>query len=240
MNFPLFSNKSDKLTILCLGAHCDDIEIGCGGTLRQLLRYYPEARVHWEVFSQGSPQRAQEARASAAAYLADTPHEVMIGEFRDGYLPFDGERVKDRFEELKKLINFDLIFTHARADLHQDHRLLASLTWNTWRNHLILEYEIPKWDGDLGQPNFFVPVPADDARQKVEMLLRHYPSQRQRQWFHAEVFFSLMRLRGLECNAAYAEAFYARKIKLNLFEERADAANDQAAVHAAGPPSPIF
>jgi LmbE family N-acetylglucosaminyl deacetylase len=204
------------LQLLCLGAHADDIEIGCGGTLLRLLAEHPDAVVRWIVFS-GSERRAAEARHSAAEFLAAIQdRRVEVLSFRDGYFPFDGAAIKDCFEALKQEFAPSLILTHWRGDAHQDHRLIAELTHNTFRDHLVLEYEIPKYDGDLGTPNLFVPLTEAQLRRKSEALLRHFPSQHGRAWFTAETFAALARLRGIECNApdGLAEAFYARKLVL--------------------------
>jgi LmbE family N-acetylglucosaminyl deacetylase len=205
----------DAPQILCLGAHSDDIEIGCGGTIIQLAQQYPKVAFHWVVFS-AAGVRGEEARRSAKLFAGSKLKDPILKTFRDGFLPFDGSAVKDVFEELKRTVSPDLIFTHNRKDAHQDHRLLAELTWNTFRNHLILEYEIPKYDGDLGQPSVFVPLDREICRQKVGHLMEVFGSQRSKQWFDEETFFSLMRLRGMECNSAssYAEAFYCRKLVL--------------------------
>jgi LmbE family N-acetylglucosaminyl deacetylase len=201
--------------ILCLGAHSDDIEIGCGGAILQLAQQYPKAVFHWVVFSVAGV-RAQEAQRSAVLFAGSSLQGPLLKTFRDGFMPFDGASVKDVFEELKATVSPDLIFTHSRKDAHQDHRLLAELTWNTFRNHLILEYEIPKYDGDLGQPSVFVPLDRELCRRKVSNLMEVFASQRGKHWFDEETFLSLMRLRGMECNSAsgYAEAFYCRKLVL--------------------------
>ena len=201
--------------ILCLGAHSDDIEIGCGGTLLRLLQEYPGARVQWVVFACTGP-RSAEAQASANAFLQGAAEsKIVVKDFRDGFLPYTGVQVKEFFETLKPF-DPDLIFTHYRHDLHQDHRLLCELTWNTFRNHLVLEYEIPKYDGDLGQPNLFVELDEPICRRKSEYLLQHFRTQRDRHWFTDETFRSLLRIRGIECRAdtSYAEAFYCRKLVL--------------------------
>ena len=202
--------------ILCLGAHCDDIEIGCGGTVLRLLERHPAVHVDWVVFT-STPARAVEARTSAAGFLqgAHSPN-VVIRDFRDGYLPWSGTAVKDCFEELKRGPAPDLILTHHRGDFHQDHRLVAELTWNTWRDHLILEYEIPKYDGDLGRPNAFVPLTEAIVRRKVELILGSFASQAGKAWFTADTFRALLRLRGIEANApdGLAEAFFAPKLRL--------------------------
>ena len=202
--------------ILCLGAHCDDIEIGCGGMLRQLLGDPARpVEVQWVVLS-STDERSREARASADRFLAGARSaDVRVETFRDGYFPYCGGDLKDYFEALKAdAFEPDLILTHYGNDRHQDHRLVSELTWNTFRNHLVLEYEIPKYDGDLGQPNFYLPLSEKERRDKIEFLLDEFPSQRTHPWFDAEMFNGLMRVRGMECNAAsgYAEAFYARKL----------------------------
>lgn len=202
--------------ILCLGAHSDDIEIGCGGTLLRLLATYPQLEVTWVVFS-SSPEREREARDSAAMFLAKAPkREVIIKSFRDGFFPFEGSQIKQLFEDLKQRLDPDLVFTHNKKDAHQDHRTLAELTWNTFRNHTVLEYEIPKYDGDLGQPNFFVPLEEQFFQDKVRFLMKAFQSQQSKRWFEEDTFLALMRLRGMECNAesGYAEAFYSRKLVL--------------------------
>jgi LmbE family N-acetylglucosaminyl deacetylase len=202
------------LRILCLGAHADDIEIGCGGLILDLLAVRRRVDVEWIVFS-STPEREREAHRSAALFLRGAARQrVAVHRFRDGFLPYEGGDVKEAFEELKRLANPDVILTHYRDDRHQDHRLISDLTWNTFRNHLILEYEIPKFDGDLGAPNCFVPLKRSICLRKVKYLTRAFGTQRDKHWFTPETFLSLMRLRGMECRAAggYAEAFYARKV----------------------------
>jgi LmbE family N-acetylglucosaminyl deacetylase len=202
--------------ILCLGAHCDDIEIGCGGTVLKLLQARGDVRVDWVVFT-SDDERAPEARAGAAAILAGAGQSnVVFREFRQRYLPFVGDAVKEFFDELGASIRPDLIFTHYREDLHQDHRLLAELTYNTWRDRLILEYEIPKWDGDLGRPNVYVQLEPEQVERKVETIWEAFCSQHDKHWFTKETFLALMRLRGVECKApsGYAEAFHCRKLVL--------------------------
>ena len=208
-------NAAAPLRILCLGAHSDDIEIGCGGTLLQFLASEANIEVTWVVFS-SSKQRAREARRSAKLYLENARRQwVTLHAFRDGFFPFDGANIKKRFEALKR-VSPDLIFTHNRKDAHQDHRMLAELTWNTFRNHLILEYEVPKYDGDLGQPNLFVPLARQFCERKVRYLMDAFVTQRSKRWFQKETFLGLMRLRGMECVApsGYAEAFYCRKMTI--------------------------
>jgi LmbE family N-acetylglucosaminyl deacetylase len=202
--------------VLCIGAHCDDIEIGCGGTVLRLLETNPALEVHWVVLCSNELRR-KEAREGARRFLgAGAEKRVQLQGFRDGFLPYQGGEVKDFFEGLKGQLRPDLILTHFRSDLHQDHRLVSDLTWNTFRDHLILEFEIPKYDGDLGAPNFFVPLSEALVARKVEHVLGAFPSQHGRRWFSADTFRALMRLRGVECNAPddYAEAFYARKLVL--------------------------
>jgi len=203
--------------VLLLGAHADDIEIGCGASILALARARPDLDVTWVVLG-ATGERAREAQASAAAFLTGVNAEVAVHEFRDGFLPYVGGEVKDVFEELKARASPDLIFTHTRTDLHQDHRLVCELTWNTWRDHLILEYEIPKFDGDLGSPNVFVPVSAELAAEKIRLLHESFPSQREKHWFDDELFRALMRIRGMEAASpsGLAEAFTSRKLSLAL------------------------
>lgn len=202
--------------VLCLGAHSDDIEIGCGGTILRLLKMYPNAEVWWVVFSAAGSRR-REAQNSADAFLRGaSKSKVVLKGFRESYLQFRGEEVKDFFESIKRRFSPDVVFTHYRHDLHQDHRVISEFTWNTFRNHLVLEYEIPKYDGDLGIPNTFVPLDSGTCQTKVKNLLAHFHTQREKHWFSEDLFLSLLRLRGMECNAAsrYAEAFYSRKLVL--------------------------
>lgn len=203
------------LNILCLGAHSDDIEIGCGGTILRLAHEYPHCVFHWVVFS-ALGVRAAEAKRGAGLFAgAAALKGPLLKSFQDGFMPFVGAEVKAAFEELKA-VSPDLIFTHNRRDAHQDHRLLAELTWNTFRDHLILEYEIPKFDGDLGQPSVFVPLEPEFYEKKVRYILEAFQSQHCKRWFRQDTFLGLMRLRGMECNASsgYAEAFYCRKLVL--------------------------
>jgi LmbE family N-acetylglucosaminyl deacetylase len=211
----LWQDRGAPIKLLCLGSHSDDIEIGCGGSVLRLLSGNQQLDVTWVVFS-SSKEREQETRNSSERFLHQAHRkELIIKDFRDGFFPFDGAKIKDVFESLKR-VSPDLIFTHNRKDAHQDHRLLAELTWNTFRNHLILEYEIPKYDGDLGQPNFFVPLDQAIYEKKVSYLMEVFETQRGKRWFEKETFLALMRLRGMECNApsGYAEAFYSRKLVL--------------------------
>jgi LmbE family N-acetylglucosaminyl deacetylase len=200
--------------ILCLGAHSDDIEIGCGGTILRLLDENPATEVDWIVLGT-SGHRRTEAIESANRFLANARRkEILVKEFRDGYFPHIGTEIKDFFEELKRRFVPNLILTHYRGDLHQDHRLVSELTWNTFRNHLILEYEIVKYDGDLGAPNFFVHLTESVARKKIQTIMDCFKSQKDRSWFTEDMFSSILRLRGVECNAPgrYAEAYYCRKV----------------------------
>lgn len=213
LNLPF--DAASPLKILCLGAHSDDIEIGCGGAILRFARQYPNCVFHWVVFS-ALGVRAAEAQRGATLFAGENALQaLLLKEFQDGFMPFVGGEVKAVFEQLKS-ISPDLIFTHNRKDAHQDHRLISELTWNTFRNHLILEYEIPKYDGDLGQPSLFLPVAYEVCEQKVRYLMDAFESQRSKSWFQPETFFALMRLRGMECNApsGYAEAFYCRKLLL--------------------------
>lgn len=202
--------------VLAIGCHADDIEIGCGGTILTLLRANHELELDWVVLS-AAGERGDEARASAGAFLESAAAaRVEVHEFRDGFFPYSGGEVKELFEDLKGRVDPQLVLTHTRADLHQDHRHACELTWNTFRNHLILEYEIPKVDGDLGVPNLFVPLTAEIAEMKVALLARHFPSQSGKHWFDRELFLGLMRLRGMEAIAPerLAEAFTCRKLVL--------------------------
>jgi LmbE family N-acetylglucosaminyl deacetylase len=210
------AERGERLSVLCLGAHSDDIEIGAGATLLSWLDQGIRLDVHWCVLS-GAGEREGEARASAADFLAPAAsRQIEVMAFRDGFFPEQGEQIKLWFEGLKGRVKPDVILTHRGDDAHQDHRQVARLAWNTFRDHLILEYEIPKWDGDTARPNLYMPVSAAAIRSKVELLMRHFGSQRSKQWFDAEVFLGLARLRGMECRAQerYAEAFVARKLSL--------------------------
>ena len=197
--------------VLAIGCHADDVEIGCGATLLALTRAHPRVSVTWVVLA-AAGARGEEAKASARDFLADAgSSDVRVHEFRDGFLPYVGGEVKDVFEGLKT-VEPDLVLTHARDDLHQDHRLACELTWNTFRDHLILEYEIPKYDGDLGAPNVFVPIDESLADEKLRLLREHYGSQSGKHWFDEELFRGLLRLRGMESATRYAEAFTCRKL----------------------------
>jgi LmbE family N-acetylglucosaminyl deacetylase len=211
-----FAGSGERLSVLCLGAHSDDIEIGAGATLLSMQERGIRLNVHWCVLS-GGEQRGSEARASASDFLSAAESATIdILAFRDGFFPEQGNEIKTWFMALKERVDPDLIFTHRRGDAHQDHRHVCRLTWNTFRDHCILEYEIPKWDGDMGQPNLYAPISARAMRRKVDLLNSHFGSQRSKQWFDAETFLGLARLRGMECRAPerYAEAFVARKLAL--------------------------
>jgi LmbE family N-acetylglucosaminyl deacetylase len=211
------SEPGKQLSVLCLGAHSDDIEIGAGATLLQWQASGARLDVHWCVLSASGP-RESEARGSAADFLhgAERAH-IEVHHFRDGFFPAQASDIKAWFETLKGRCKPDVILTHRGDDAHQDHREVSRLTWNTFRDHLILEYEIPKWDGDLGRPNVYVSVAAAAMTRKVELLLRHFGTQRSKHWFDEETFRGLARLRAVECRAPdrYAEAFYARKVLLS-------------------------
>lgn len=199
--------------VLCLGAHADDIEIGAGGTILRLLRDYPTTVVHWVVFG-AVGAREQEARRSAACFLEARARAVVIHGFTDGFFPYEGQAIKQAFEQLKCEVQPDLILTHSALDAHQDHRLVNELTWNTFRRHAILEFEIPKYDGDLGRPNCYVPVSEEICRRKIEYLKAAFTSQKDKHWFTEDTFWAMLRLRGVECGEQYAEAFLARKLLL--------------------------
>jgi LmbE family N-acetylglucosaminyl deacetylase len=205
--------RAHPLKILCLGAHSDDIEIGCGGLILSLIKSGRPIDVTWAVFS-ASGNRAREARKGAAAFLEGARRRrLIIKQFKDGHFPYQGAAIKAVFESLKPSAP-DLVLVHYRDDRHQDHRTLSDLTWNTFRDHLILEYEIPKFDGDLGTPNVFVPLDSETCQTKVRHLQATFGTQRDKHWFSSETFMALMRLRGMECRAeaGYAEAFYGRKV----------------------------
>lgn len=200
------------LNLLFVGAHCDDIEIGCGGTILRLIEEYPIDRIRWVVFC-SNPVREAEAKNCAEVFLEGVESkEIIIRDFKDGFLSQQYSDVKNFFEYLKEENNPDIIFTHYQHDLHQDHRLLSDLTWNTFRNHLILEYEIPKYDGDLGNPPFFVALDEDKISSKVKNLIECYISQRTKHWFDKDTFLSILRLRGMQSASKYAEAFHCRKL----------------------------
>jgi LmbE family N-acetylglucosaminyl deacetylase len=201
--------------MLCLGAHCGDIEIGAGGTMLRLVEAYPHLEVRWVVFGGEDPVSVNEERRSAGHLLAGvTKSEVTTCGFRDGFLPFQGEQVKEAFEEVKSTFAPDIILTHHDDDRDHDHRLVSQLTWNTWRDHVIFEYEITEHNSGLGRPNLFVPLPEELCRNKMTRLFEAFPSQAERRWFNEDVLWALLRLRGVECNAPsrLAEAFFVRRI----------------------------
>jgi LmbE family N-acetylglucosaminyl deacetylase len=217
-NLTVRDARGAGLRVLCLGAHSDDIEIGCGGMVLRLIRAFGKIDIDWCVFS-ARGRRAEEARRSAALFLNGAHQSrVRISRFKDGFFPYQGAEIKKVFEQLKRGPSPDLVLTHYRDDRHQDHRVLSDLTWNTFRDHWILEYEIPKFDGDLGSPNCFVTLDKETCLQKVDYLRRAFGTQRDKHWFTEETFTGLMRLRGMECRApgGYAEAFYSRKAVLQL------------------------
>lgn len=206
--------ENQKPKILCLGAHPDDIEVGCGGTVLRLIEEVPEAQFYWAVFS-GDEKRSKEASKSARIFLEKVKSKkIDVQDFRDSYFPFVGAKIKDYFEKLGKEFSPDIVFTHYRSDAHQDHRLISSLTWNTFRDHFILEYEVPKYDGDLGAPNLYLYLTESQVERKISFLCDIFQTQKKKQWFDQETFKSILRIRGVECNSPskYAEAFYCRKI----------------------------
>jgi LmbE family N-acetylglucosaminyl deacetylase len=203
-------------SVLCLGAHADDIEIGCAGTILQLLEHNPELKVHWVVLSAPGDRKA-EAEQSAQTILAGASDtDIRVADFEETVFPYAGTHIKRYVAELGTQVSPDLVLTHWRRDLHQDHRMVGELTWNTFRDHLILEYEIPKWDGDMGRPNTYVPLDRSLCERKIEHLLKAFPSQADKDWFSSEVFWALLRLRGMEARSqsGYAEAFFCRKLVL--------------------------
>jgi LmbE family N-acetylglucosaminyl deacetylase len=215
----------ERPTVLALGAHSDDIEIGCGATMLRLAELRPGLQMTWAVLS-ANGERAKEARAGAEAFAGSVASlDVIVEDFRDKYLAHDGEALRDFFEQLRTEVNPDIIFTHRRGDSHQDHRFVCELTWNTFRNNLILEYEIPKYDGDLISPNLFVPVSEELAERKVAAIMSTFVTQRTRHWFTEDLFMAMMRLRGMEANSPtrFAEAFTCRKAVLDLSSEQAEA-----------------
>jgi len=202
--------------VLCLGAHSDDIEIGCGATILRLIQEQPDLEIYWLVFS-ARGTRAREAKASASEFLHGVrARRIRTMTYRESYFPDEWSEIKDTFEQVKRSFQPDLVLTQYRNDRHQDHRVLSDLAWNTFRNHLVLEYEIPKYDGDLGLPNLYVPVPRELCERKIAVLLRHFQSQTNRHWFTEDTFWALLRLRGIECvsSSGFAEAFYGRKLWL--------------------------
>ncbi len=205
-------SKNNSLKILCLGAHCDDIEIGAGGTLLKLIEEYEVVHVSWIILT-SNEIRKTEAISSAEKFLSEVPNKnIRVNSFRDGFLPYQAIQIKEYFEEIKNEMLPDIIFTHHRDDRHQDHRLVSDLTWNTWRKNLILEYEIPKYDGDLGIPNLYISLKEKHLTKKNNIILESFKSQHEKHWFDEATFRALPRLRGMESANLFAEAFYARKI----------------------------
>jgi LmbE family N-acetylglucosaminyl deacetylase len=208
------TKKSDEpLEVLCIGAHSDDIEIGCGATILRLAAEHTLC-IHWVVLG-ASGEREIEARRSAEDFLRGADDSsISISGFRNSFFPYDGREIKEEFERIKQQVTPDVVLTHHKDDRHQDHRVVSELTWNTFRDHIILEYEIPKYDAGLGSPNFFVPVSRECGETKIDLILQHFKTQADRSWFDAETFWALLRLRGIECNSAsgYAEGFYSNKL----------------------------
>jgi len=217
MHLNLAGGTAGELTILCLGSHADDIEIGCGGTILRLAEQYPHCKLHWVVFSAVGVRKSEAQRAAELFAGRSQLQGPILQSFQDGFMPFVGAEIKKVFEELKT-VSPDLIFTHNRRDAHQDHRLIGELTWNTFRDHWILEYEIPKYDGDMGQPNVFIPLETGHYQAKTRYIMDAFQSQHAKRWFREDTLLSLMRLRGMECNApsGYAEAFYSSKLVLRV------------------------
>ena len=210
--------SGEPLRILCLGAHCDDIEIGAGGTVRRLIADREAVEVHWTVFA-SNPERGGEARASANSFLAGARSAAVdVRGFRESYFPDQWSAIKDAFEDVRATFAPDLVLTHHKSDAHQDHRVVSELTWNTFRDHLVLEYEIPKFDADLGRPNVFVPLDAETVEFKISTLTRVFATQREKVWFDEDTFRGILRLRGVESNAPdrFAEGFHARKLPLSF------------------------
>jgi LmbE family N-acetylglucosaminyl deacetylase len=211
-----FDHKHRALRVLCIGAHCDDIEIGCGATLRMLQDRYRRVTIDWIVLC-GSDKRRKETQAAMSLLVRRMCRgKLQFGDFPDGRFPAAYSEMKDYFESLKDSVPVDVILTHERADRHQDHRIANEMAWGAFRDHIILEYEIPKWDGGLGQPNVYVPVSRRNVNAKIDALMRAYRTQTRKDWFTRDAFMSLLRLRGLECRSpsGYAEAFHGRKLRL--------------------------
>jgi len=197
-----------------LGAHPDDIEIGCGGTILRIIEEVPNADFYWAVFS-GNEKRINEAREAAKVFLENAESKkIVIHRFRESYFPFVGASIKDGLEKLKREFSPDIVFTHYRNDAHQDHCLISSLTWNTFRDHFIMEYEVPKFDGDLATPNLYVHLNELHVRKKIDFILENFITQKEKPWFTEETFRSILRIRGIESNSPnkYSEAFHCKKI----------------------------
>jgi LmbE family N-acetylglucosaminyl deacetylase len=213
---PYFFRPDQELKILCIGAHPDDIEIGCGGSILRIIEEIPKTEFYWVVFS-GVGERCNEARKSFLCFLENVKSKkIDIHEFRESYFPFVGADIKDEFERLKNQFSPDVIFTHRRDDAHQDHSLISRLTWNTYRNHLVFEYEIPKFDGDLATPNLYIQLDELQVKRKIDLLFRNYETQKSKYWFTEETFRSILRIRGVESNSlsGHAEGFHCRKVVL--------------------------
>ncbi len=213
-----FDRRTQRtLSILCVGAHCDDIEIGCGATLRVLQGRGQRLMIDWVVLSGSGERRKETQRAMRLLVRPRCRGELRFGDFPDGRFPAAYAEIKRFCESLKDRPNPDLILCHERQDRHQDHRVVNEMVWSTFRDHMVLEYEIPKWDGGLGQPNVYVPVAATDAASKVDALMKSYASQTDKHWYTRDTFMALLRLRGLECRSpsGYAEAFHGRKLRFN-------------------------
>ena len=206
--------KNNKLRVMCLGAHPDDIEIGAGGTILRIIDEIPETEFCWTVFS-GNKKRSREALESANLFLKNSKvKNIQVHDFKESYFPFVGSGIKDFLEKLKTVFSPDIVFTHYRGDAHQDHRLISNLTWNTFRDHFILEYEIPKYDGDIGRPNFYAYLSESQVQTKIRYISDSFQTQKEKQWFTEDTFKAILRIRGLESNSTskYAEAFFCRKI----------------------------
>jgi len=230
----LFAKSGQTLKVLCLGAHSDDIEIGVGGTLLGWISAGALLDVHWCVLSACGPRRAEALRGAEAVLEGAVSQRIECAEFRDGYFPHQGAEIKTWIEDLKTRVNPDVVFTHRSDDAHQDHREVSRLTWNAFRDHVVLEYEIPKWDGDLGRPNLYVTMSRRIMERKIELLEACFGTQRAKDWFDAETFRGLARLRGMECRAPerFAEAFVARKLRIDCVQH--DAPTTPAAASAQG------
>jgi LmbE family N-acetylglucosaminyl deacetylase len=219
--FSFLKKTNRPATILCLGAHCDDIEIGCGGTVLRLIREIKDVKFHWIVFSSVEKRKTEGIRSANQFLRGSLSKSITIHDFRDSFFPYIGAEIKQCMEKIRKEVNPDLVFTHYRDDLHQDHRIIGELTWNAFRNHLILEYEVPKYDGDLGSPNFFVPIEYATCTRKVRNIIDIYRTQRSKHWFTKDLFLAILRIRGMEagCKTRYAEAFYSRKIVIGTLDK---------------------
>jgi len=209
---PSFADLSRVKSAMFIGAHSDDIEIGAGGLLMRLVRESPGVEITYVILS-GDATRHNEARNAAAAFTHGCGKlDLRLASFTDRFFPAEQTQIKKYFDQLKLNTSPQLVICHKASDKHQDHRVVNELVYNTFRAHSILEYEIPKWDGDLSTPNLYVPLSDEIATQKAELLMEHFGSQRSKHWFDLETFRGLMRIRGIECNAKYAEGFHVRKM----------------------------